>query len=210
MNMQCPRLDDLLAALAANGHEAGLRKHVLDSGWWFIDESAPIRKRVPSTLPPASVAPAQCLAQADSPLHARLLDTARNAGWRVAESMIVLDGKRRVRAELFSVTGRGPSLCVGILPDACPLTPAAAAFVLRLTAFLRLVRASLMDFGRGSRLVWETPLDPDDDTEEQLMEALCCLADAVQHGQAEAEMLTQDEITAAHWIEMNFPATKQH
>ena len=75
---------------------------------------------------------------------------------------------------------------------------------------MRRVSASLLDLGRGPQLVWEVPLDPADDSEEHLIEALCCLADAVQHGQAEAEMLARDEATAARWLEMNFPPTNQH
>jgi len=214
MNAICPPQDDLLAAMAANGREPAPRKYVWDSGWWLIDECQPSRKREPVAGQPVSDGPAPCSPPTDPALIARILDSARNDGWSVAETaegiMIDLGGKRRARAQLLSIDGRGHSLCVQVLPEPCNPTIAAAAFMLRLSTYLRLVRASLLDSGRGPRLVWETPLQASDDTEDQIIEALCCLADAVRHGQSEAVLLAQDEAAAACWIGMNFPATNQN
>lgn len=214
MKSACPALEELSAVLMINGLEPGLRKHVLDSGWWLIDESEPIRKRIPNASHPSPAVPAVCQPDGDLVLLERLLATARNDGWGVIDGSngmrIDLGGRRRAKAGFAFVEGRGPSLFVEISTDSGGLSEGTAAFVLRLTAFMRRVRASLLDFGHGVRLVWEVPLDPTDDSEEQLLEALCCLADAVQHGQAEAEMLNRDEATAARWLEMNFPPINQH
>lgn len=209
----CPSIEALTAVLIINGREPGMCKHVLDSGWWFIDESAPLRKRIPGSDPQPMVEPAVCLPTSGSPLHRKLIATAQSDGWRVVDHpngmRVDLGGRRRAKAGLAFVEGRGPSLYVEVPIDSGRIPDGAAAFVLRLTAFMRRVRASLLDFGNGQQLVWEVPLEPADDSDEQLIEALCCLADAVQHGHAEAEMLARDEATAARWLEMNFPSEPQ-
>lgn len=213
MKTDLPDAAILNSVLAFNGRTPGLSKTVLDGGWWFIDERAPTRSRVPSELPSVPVTPARCHAEFDTALFARLVGTARNDGWRVSEhadgAFIDLGGKRRAKAGLISVDDRGPSLYVEILRGSSDPCPGVLAYVLRLTSFLRRVRASWLDFPCGPILVWEAPLDMDDSSEEHLIEALCCLADAVQHGQAEAGVMASDQATAELWIDMNFPPTNQ-
>ena len=210
----CPTLEKLTTALILNGHERGLCKHVFDSGWWVIDESGPLRKRMPDSDPLSPPAAAVCKPTSGSPLHRNLIATAQSDGWRVVDHphgmRVDLGGRRRGKAGLAMVEGRGHSLYVEIPTDPADSSEAMAAFVLRLTAFMRHVRASLLDFGRGPQLVWEVPLTPEDESADQLIEALCCLADVVQHGHAEAEALARDKTVAALWIEMNFPPTNQH
>ncbi len=210
----CPTNEELMAALIGNGREPGFCKHVFDSGWWFIDESEPLRKRSPKSEPPTPDEPAVSIPTSGMPLHRKLIATAQSDGWRVVDHplgiRVDLGGRRRAKAGLAYVEGRGPSMYVEVPVDSGNVPVGASAFVLRLSAYLRRVRASLLEFGNGRQLVWEVPLEPADETEEQLIEALCCLADAVQHGHAEAEMLARDHATAARWIEMNFPRTKQH
>lgn len=210
----CPPPGVLSAVLAANGRMPGLCKHVLESSWWFIDESGPARKRVATTAPPVPTAPALALPCVDSLPRSSLLESACDIGWPVVDSplglCVALGGKRRASAGLFDVAGRGPSLCVGILAESEILTDAAAAYALRLSSFLRLVRASLLDFGHGQRLVWESPLDAAAPSAGQSFDALCCLANAVQLSQTEVVLLAHDEAAATCWLEMNFPPTQPY
>ncbi len=47
-------------------------------------------------------------------------------------------------------------------------------------------------------------------SEGSVSEALGCLAGAVQHGQAEAEVMACNEVTATQWIEINFSHTNNN
>jgi hypothetical protein len=208
MKAECPSLDEMISILAGNGRQQGLRKHVLDGGWWFIDESAPAVSKTQASGIPPEVEPATVSPECDAALSARLLSVARADGWKVPDTAsgpyVDIGGKRRAKAELVSVAGRGPSLCVAVLHAPCALSEGTAAYILHLTAFLRRVRASVLDFGRGPQPVWEAPFDPTDPSEEHLIEALCCLAEAVRHGQAEAQLMNLDRAIAARWLETRF------
>jgi len=213
MNAPCPPPQALHAALAANGREPAARKLVLADGWWLVDESRDVATRTRLAAVPEPGACLQPVAP-DPRLTASVLEAARFGGWKIAERegepVIEFGGRRRARARMLEWPGRGPALCAEVLPEPCGDPAVVAAFVLRLTASLRLVRASLVDPGSGPLLVWDVPLKPADNSADAIIDALCCLAAAVQHGQAEAAMLAADPLAAQCWTELNFPPQNQH